>query len=194
MRGADFSKNYETLELAKKYIVQDGGVVAIDIAGAEALYPTEDYREIFTQAKEWGIPFIIHAGEADGANSVRTAIEFGAKRIGHGVRSYEDPELLELIKEKGITLEMCPTSNKITHAFENMDNYPLMNFLNKGIKVTINTDDMAIEQTTLAKEFGYMKEKFGLTNEQERILTLNAIDAAFTSDSEKELLRKQIIK
>ena len=193
MRGADTAAaNDETLELAKKYLVEDGGVVAIDLAGAEALFPTKDYGDLFAKAKEYGVPFTIHAGEADGADSVRTAIGFGASRIGHGVRCYEDAELVELVKERGIPFEMCPTSNRQTHAVESMDAYPFMDYLEKGIKVTLNTDDPAIEGVTLAGEFRYMEEAFGLTGEQEKILLKNAIDAAFTCEGVKAELRKRL--
>ena len=194
MRGEDTADaNFETLELAKKYLVEDGGVVAIDLAGAEALYPTKDYRALFSRAKEYGVPFTIHAGEADGADSIRTAIEFGASRIGHGVRCYEDAALLNLVIEKGIPFEMCPTSNRQTHAVENMDDYPLMDYLEKGVKVTLNTDDPAIEGTTLAGEYRYMEETFGLTLEQKELLLKNAVNAAFTSESVKSTLMERLL-
>lgn len=193
MRGEDTADaNFETLELAKKYLVEDGGVVAIDLAGAEALFPTRDYRNLFARAKEYGVPFTIHAGEADGADSICEAIEFGASRIGHGVRCYEDAALTELVIEKGIPFEMCPTSNRQTHAVESMDDYPFMEYLQKGVKVTLNTDDPAIEGVTLAGEYHYMEETFGLTGEQEKILLKNAVDAAFTSESVKAGLRKRL--
>lgn len=192
MRGeGNEDANFETLELAKKYLVEDGGVAAIDLAGAEALFPTKNYRTLFARAKEYGVPFTIHAGEADGADSIRDAIDFGACRIGHGVRCYEDAELLELVIERGIPFEMCPTSNRQTHAVESMDDYPFMDYLEKGVKVTLNTDDPAIEGTTLAEEYRYMEDTFGLTLEQEKLLLKNAVDAAFTSDSVKsELMDK----
>jgi len=194
MRGDDTADaNFETLEIAKKYLVEDGGVVAIDLAGAEALYPTKDYRALFARAKEYGVPFTIHAGEADGADSIREAIGFGASRIGHGVRCFEDDALTELVIERGIPFEMCPTSNRQTHAVENMDDYPFMDYLKKGIKVTLNTDDPAIEGTTLAGEYRYMEETFGLTHEHEMLLLKNAVDAAFTTDSVKSALRKQLL-
>ena len=185
-------ENKETLELAKKYLVEDGGVVALDLAGAEALYSTSKYADLFSKARKYNIPFTIHAGEADGPKSVKTAIKYGAKRIGHGVRIYEDPEVMALVIKKNITLEMCPTSNKMTHAVENMSKYPLIDYLNEGIKVTLNTDDMAIERTTLLDEYKYMEKNFGLTPEQEKILLLNAIDAAFTTNEVKEYLKKEI--
>ncbi|MBP3885694.1 MAG: adenosine deaminase [Olsenella sp.] len=193
MRGeGNEAQNDETLALAEKYLVEDGGVVAIDLAGAEALYPTANYRDLFARAKAAGVPFTIHAGEADGPQSVRHAIEFGATRIGHGVRSHEDQGTVELVCEKGVTLEMCPTSNRQTHAVEDMSRYPLVDFLNQGVKVTLNTDDMGIEGTTLADEFRYMERDFGLTAEQERTLLRNSVDAAFTSQEVKDQLRERL--
>lgn len=190
MRGeGNDAENEQTIEVAKKYLVEDGGVVAVDLAGAEGLFRTSKYRQLFKRAKEYGIPFTIHAGEADGAESVRLAIEYGASRIGHGVRACEDAAVLELIKKEGITLEMCPTSNRQTHAVEDMSTYPLMDYLNMGIKVTLNTDDPAIERTDIAKEYKYMEERFGLTAEQKKTLLENAVNAAFTSEETRAELK-----
>ena len=178
MRGEGNEKaNEETLALAKKYLVRDHGVTAMDLAGAEA-----------------GIPYTVHAGEADGPESVRAAIQTGTKRIGHGVRSMEDESVMELIREKGITLEMCPTSNRQTHAIPDMKQYPLVRFLESGIRVTVNTDDMGIERTCLSKEFDYLKREFGLTEEQQKQVVLNAADAAFASEETKKMLREKILK
>jgi len=194
MRGeGNEEQNEETFRLAKKYLVEDGGVVALDLAGAEALFPTAGYKDIFKRVKEAGIPFTMHAGEAAGPESIKAALESGATRIGHGVRAYEDPEVVKLIKDKGIVLEMCPTSNRQTHAIPDMSKYPLVEYLNQGIKVTLNTDDMGIEGTTLAEEYRYMEKGFGLTIEQKKILLGNAIDAAFTTQEVKEQLRKTIV-
>lgn len=184
--------NEETLRLAKKYLVEDGGVVGIDLAGAEALSPTENFKDLFLKAKAMGIPFTIHAGEAAGADSVRAAVEFGASRIGHGVRSYEDPDLLNLLKEKGIILEMCPNSNLLTCVVKDISEHPLMDYLNKGLRVTINTDDMGIEGTTLAKEFQCIRQAFDLTLHQEKLIQKNAIDGAFTNEETKVWLRKEL--
>ena len=192
MRGRDGAANLETVDVAGKYLVEDGGVVAIDLAGAEALFPTSDYKALFERASGLGIPFTIHAGEAAGADSVRCAVEYGAKRIGHGVRIFEDPEVLKLVKEKGIVLEMCPTSNRQTRAVEDMSKYPFMDYLKEEIRVTINTDDMAIEGTTLAKEYRYMEQNFGLTPEQERTVLSNAVDGAFTTDEVRLRLRREL--
>ena len=193
MRGADNQKeNEENLELARRFLTKDGGVTAVDLAGAEALFPTRDYLELFRRAGEYGIPMTIHAGEADGEDSVRAALEMGAVRIGHGVRARKNPEILEEIRSKGITLEMCPTSNRYTRSIENMEDYPLLMYLEKGIRITVNTDDPAIEGTTISREFRFLKEHFGLTAEQEQAILRNAAEAAFTSDERKHSLYKNI--
>ena len=192
MRGADNqTENEENLELARRFLTKDGGVTAVDLAGAEALFPTRDYLELFRRAGESGIPMTIHAGEADGEDSVRAALEMGAVRIGHGVRARKNPEILEEIRSKGIALEMCPTSNRYTRSIENMKDYPLLMYLESGIKVTVNTDDPAIEGTTISREFRFLKEYFGLTTEQEKMILRNAAEAAFTSDERKHSLYKQ---
>ncbi len=193
MRGADNQKeNEENLELARRFLTKDGGVTAVDLAGAEALFPTRDYLELFRRAGESGIPMTIHAGEADGEDSVRAALEMGAVRIGHGVRARKNSEILEEIRSKGIALEMCPTSNRYTRSIENMEDYPLLMYLESGIKVTVNTDDPAIEGTTISREFRFLKEHFGLTTEQEKMILRNAAEAAFTSDERKHSLYKNI--
>ena len=182
--------NEETVEVAKKYLVSDGGVVAIDLAGAEALFPTAKYVDIFQKAKKDGVPFTIHAGEADGASSVRDALEAGTVRIGHGVRSFEDKKVIDDIIRKNIPLEMCPTSNRQTHAVADMSTYPLVKYLEQGVCVTVNTDDPAIEGTTIAEEFAYLKKTYGLTEEQQGQILKNSITAAFTTETEKARLRE----
>ena len=183
MRGdLNQKENLETLELAKKYLVEDGGVVAIDLAGAEALF-----------AREYQVPFTIHAGEAGNAEDVKTAVHMGAVRIGHGVRIAGNKEVIQLVKDKGVFLEMCPTSNRQTKAMEEMSAYPLKTFLEMGLKVTLNTDDPAIERTTLSREFRYMESLLDLTQEQKRLLLLNSVEAAFTSRNRKWKLKEQLL-
>ena len=183
----------ETLDLARRYLTEDGGVVAVDLAGAEALFPTESYKNLFAKAKEYNVPFTIHAGEAGDAEDVKTAIRMGASRIGHGVRIAGNEEVIQLVKNSGIFLEMCPTSNRQTRAVEDMFSYPLKNFLEQGLKVTLNTDDPAIERTTLSHEFKYMDSLLNLTEEQKKQLLLNSVEAAFTSGKRKRELKEQFL-
>lgn len=135
MRGVGLHEaNLETIRVASRYLGM--GVVAVDLAGAEALYPTSDYEEEFRYARSLGVPFTIHAGEAAGPESIWKALEFGALRIGHGVRAAEDERLMEELIRRGTVLEMCPTSNLQTKAVRSLSEYPLRTYLDRGIKVT----------------------------------------------------------
>ncbi len=195
MRGAgDLQRqaNMETVELAREFLVEHGGVVALDLAGAEALFPTADFADIFARAREYAVPFTIHAGEAAGADSVRAALEMGARRIGHGVRTWEDPEVIALVRDRRIPLEMCPTSNRLTCAVADMENYPLKRYLDMGIPVTVNTDDMAICRTTPAEEYQYLEKLCGLTADNKKKILQNAIHAAFTDQKTRDDLTRQI--
>ncbi|MFR1110181.1 MAG: hypothetical protein ACLSDO_03530 [Anaerotruncus colihominis] len=102
-----------------------GGVVcAIDLAGAEALFPTSDYAGLFEQARAQQIPMTIHAGEAAGPESIRQALSFGTKRIGHGITAAGDPALVRQLAEAGVTLEVCPTSNVQTKGAVSLEQHP----------------------------------------------------------------------
>lgn len=194
MRGeGNDAENDETVRVAREHLVETGGVVALDLAGAEALYPTERYRALFARVRELGIPYTLHAGEAAGPESVRCALEMGAVRIGHGVRAMEDSTLVEELAARGVTLEMCPTSNRQTHAIPDMAAYPLVEFLERGVRVTVNTDDMGVERTALPEEFAYLRREFGLTVGQERRIAENAIAAAFTTDEVRANLRERLL-
>lgn len=195
MRGENtHTENMETVRLAETYLTEDGGIVALDLAGAEAAFPTADYTAEFSAAHEKHIPFTIHAGEADGAESIRKAVSFGARRIGHGVRLFEDARLLEDIIKRQIPLEMAPTSNRLTKAVRNMKEYPLAEYLAKGVKVTLNTDDPSVCRTTLAGEYAYVRNEFNITDEQMIQMQLNAVDAAFTSQKIKAQLKKRFVR
>ena len=185
MRGNNnHDLNMETVNIAKEYLGK--GVCGIDLAGAEGLYPTKDYENIFKYANELGVPFTIHAGEASGADSVYDAIRFGAKRIGHGVRSVEDTNVIRLIKENNITLEICPTSNICTGVYDKISDIPIKEFLDRGINITINTDDPVICNTTLKDELNIVKSIFNLSYDDIIKLQLNAINASFASKEVKE--------
>lgn len=191
MRGDDnHEKNLETVNLAADYL--DKGVGAIDIAGAEALFPTEDFAYIFELAREKNIPCTIHAGEAAGPESVSKALEFGTKRIGHGVQSVKDEALMVKLKEEGITLECCPTSNINTAIYKSVEEFPYRTFIDKGVKFTINSDNMSVSNTTVKEEFIALNDTFGIKRSELLQLLSNSIDAAFITDAEKAQLKKKI--
>ena len=164
----------------------------MDLAGNEAGFPTESFRDIFALAKQLQIPFTLHAGEAAGAQSVWTALELGAKRIGHGVRSIEDTHLVTTLAEKKIPLEMCFTSNLQTKAVEKAENYPLYRFLEAGILVTVNTDNMTVSGTDLRTEYKLLQKVFGLSEDILMQLACNAAEAAFIPSGKKDEFKKQI--
>lgn len=191
MRGSDNeADNIRTVELAGRYL--GNGVSAVDLAGAEALFPTAGYSELFSFVRKQGIPFTLHAGEAAGPDSIRLAVQYGAKRIGHGVRAAEDEEVMQLLAARKVTLELCPTSNLNTRAVSGIQAYPVRTFLKRGIRVTVNTDNMSVSNTTVKKEFQLLEQAFQLTDGEIKELLLNAADAAFSSDTVKNKLREKI--
>lgn len=192
MRGDSFEKNKKIIDLACKY--QNRGVVGIDLAGAEKLYKTSDYEELFSYAKNLNIPFTIHAGEADGEESILSAINFGATRIGHGVRSIESEECLRLLKEKNILLEVCPTSNVQTNICSNIKSHPIKKIIDYGISVSINTDNRTVSNTSLNNEYELLTSSFNFSEEDFNRMNKDAIRHAFISDVEKQELINKIRK
>ena len=189
MRGSGgHEKNLETVRVAKKYLGK--GVCAVDLAGAEALFPTADFAEEFALARELEIPYTIHAGEADGPESIRKALELGAQRIGHGVHCVEDEALMAELAQIGIPLEMCPTSNIQTCIFEKISDYPLARLLDMGIKATVNTDNMMVSGVTLSSEFDEMAKL--LTADQLRRAVFNSVEAVFADEETKAWLRREV--
>lgn len=184
--GKNEELNDETLRVAKEFF--GNGVAALDLAGNESSFPTENFRPLFAKAKEMGIPFTIHAGEADCAKSVRCAVEMGAVRIGHGVRSAEDPELMNLLAQREITLELCPTSNLQTAVFHDISEYPIRKFLDAGVPITVNSDNRSVSATDAQRETELLKNAFNLTKDEVMSLLRTSVKAAFTSEDVKEEL------
>lgn len=185
-------ENMETVELAKEFLGK--GVVGLDLAGAEGPIPNINYQKFFQRAQDLDVPYTIHAGEAAGPDSIRQALEMGAKRIGHGIRCTEDPALTQYLIDHQIILECCATSNMNTKAFDQIDSYPIKKLLHMRMKVTLNSDDMTVSNTNLPHEYQLLEEKTALTPEEETTLYLNAVDAAFTTPDEKIRLRALIQK
>ena len=172
--GEDNSReNLETASLVKQFL--NKGVCALDLAGAESLFPNEKYSYLFEKAREYGIPFTIHSGEALGAESVEKALEFGAKRIGHGVRSVESEKTLQILKDKKIPLEICPTSNLNTKMFNNYSEIPLEKLIDSGVIVTVNSDNMTVSGTNARKDMQHLIESHNLSKDQVRELILNSV-------------------
>lgn len=183
-------ENLETVRTAKRYLGK--GVSAVDLAGAEALFPTADYEDVFKLAKEESVPFTIHAGEADGPQSIRKALEFGTKRIGHGVRCIEDPSLVGELVQDGVILEVCPISNLQTRATG--EDHPVEELYKKGLKITISSDNNSVSNTNILEEYKWILEHTGLTIEDLNKMNINAIDGIFGISIEKKAELKAKLK
>ena len=191
---------HESPELAEQVAwlasgMQDQGIVGLDIAGNEAEFSGKPFAPIFREAKESGLKVTVHAGEWGGAENVREAIEvLGADRIGHGVRIMEDENVVALAKERGTVFEVCVTSNHQSGVVTSLKEHPLTKMIEAGLITTINTDDPSISRISLSGEFQMAHEKLGLSMLTLKNQTLNAINAAFVSDKEKERLVKEFKK
>ncbi|MEG2270330.1 MAG: adenosine deaminase [Bacilli bacterium] len=183
-------ENLETIHIANKFLRK--GVCAVDLAGAEGLFPTSSFEKIFKVAKDLKIPFTIHAGEASGAASVHNAIMFGAKRIGHGVRAIENESILQEAIDNKVVFEFCPTSNVQTRTLSSIKKLPLREYINRGALVTINTDNVTVSETSIKKEFVKVINEFSLSKEEVKQLLLNSAHGAFINDEEKKALAARI--
>lgn len=169
------------------------GIVALDLAGNEAEFPSRPFYGIFKEAKQAGLHATIHAGEWGPAEHIREAIEeLGAERIGHGVRVLEDENVTALARERQTAFEVCITSNYQSGVVETLEEHPLMKMFEQGINVTINTDDPSISRITLSHEYynacdALQMPQFTL---KERIVA--AAQAGFLPESEKAKLISQL--
>ena len=190
MRHHSPALNDAVLECASRYF--GNGVCAIDFAGDEVSHPPLAQACLFEKASLLGIPFTIHAGESAGVESMKEALILGAKRIGHGVRLCEDPNLLNYFVRHEIGMELCPTSNIDTHAVEGWESYPIRDYLISGLKITVNTDNPTISNTNMNLEYKVLHERFGFGEKEFKTLALNAIGISFASHEEKEQLKNRI--
>lgn len=169
------------------------GILGIDLANDEFHFPPGPYSAVFRAAEKDYLHRTVHAGEALGSDSVKVALEnCGAERIGHGVRAMEDPELVKKLQQQGVTLEMCPTSNIQTQAVQDFKSHPLKKFYDQGLKVTINTDDPAVCDTDMNKEFERAILNMGCTLDDVKRMNLYAVDALFFPGPLKAALKSEI--
>ncbi len=182
------------LEVAKWAVSAHGnGVCALGLAGEEGRGTSNGYKPAFDYAHANDLPIVPHAGETQGAWSVRECMEdTKATRIGHGVRSTEDPELIRDLKARNITLEVCPSSNICLNVFPSLADHTLPQLIEAGISVTINSDDPPMFGTTLTEEFLRVSEAFQLGEDDLRQLSLNAARAALVSEERKHELVERI--
>jgi aminodeoxyfutalosine deaminase len=172
---------------------RERGVVAFSIGGDEVKGPAKDFAEIFREARDLGFHTTAHAGETAGPESVRAAVEtLGAERIGHGTSAARNAEVLALLGERGVALEVCPTSNVSTGVVASFEEHPLPVFLERGLRVTLNSDDPALFGTCLEEEFRRAARAFALGRGQVAALCENAIRAAFVEEDFREKLLREL--
>lgn len=178
-------------ELAVAY--KNKGVVGFDLAGAEYDYPAKKHRDAFFLIRQNNVNSTIHAGEAYGPESVHQAIHIcGAHRIGHGTRLREDGDLLNYVNDQRIPLEVCLTSNIQTRAVQDLDNHPLKFYYDFGIRVTLNTDNRLVTNTTVTDEYMRAVEAFRFGTRDLRQLTFNGFKSAFLPFHERQALLRQV--
>ena len=169
------------------------GLVAIGLGGYEVGFPAAPYAPHFERACAIGLHSVPHAGETEGPESVRQAIDaLGAERIGHGVRAIEDPVLIEQIVDRGIMLEVCPTSNVLLRVVDDVDAHALPALRAAGVRVCLNTDDPGWFATDLVTELTIASEHLGVSRADHLAMQLDAVDAAFMSDSTRSAISAEI--
>jgi len=155
------------------------GVVAIGIGGSEERGPAEWFKEIFAFAKGAGLRLHAHAGEGTSPASVWAALEIGAERIGHGISSIDDPVLVRHLRDRGIPLEICITSNLVTGVVKRVEDHPVRRLYEAGVPIVLNTDDPAMFGCTLAGEYRLAASRFGFSEEELRGVAENGFRYAF---------------
>ncbi|MDA3867546.1 MAG: adenosine deaminase [Salinivirgaceae bacterium] len=185
-----------TLQLAELTTAfKNRGVVGFDLAGAEIDFPAKDHKEAFFLIINNNINTTVHAGEAYGPRSIHQAIHYNkANRLGHGTRLFEDGELLNYVNDHRIPLEMCITSNIQTKSVPSFEKHPVKFYFDMGIRVTLNTDNRLISNTTLTHEYQIAVEKYGFTAEEIKYLIVNGFKSAFLPLKDKVELLQRVSK
>ena len=184
----NWDENMETASIVHEYL--DKGVVCMDLAGAEGIVPLTNFKPLFDKAQSLGTPCICHAGDSQDWVTVRDAINMGALRIGHGHHIYENPALCREAKDKGIALEICPTSNIQCKSRESFPMHPAYNLLKVGIPVTINTDNMIMTRTTLDNEYDHCINEMGFSYNDIIQANINSFKVSFAPKEYKEEMIK----
>jgi adenosine deaminase len=167
-------------------------IVGFNLAGDEAGYPPAQFAPAYDIASQAGLGCTCHAGEHAGAESVREALTLPVTRLSHGVRAIEDPNLVKEIADRGIVLEVCPTSNIATHVFPSYEAHPLRTLYEAGVKLTLGSDDPPYFACSIGGEYAVARERFGMGEGELERITRIAIEASFADDALKRALLKRM--
>ncbi len=180
-------------DLAVQY--KHKGVVGFDLAGAEENFPAKHHQEAFFLILRNNINTTLHAGEAFGPESIHQAIHYcGAHRIGHGTRLLEDQDLMNYVNDHRIALEVCLLSNVHTKTVRSLKEHPFKFYYDQGIRVTLNTDNRLVSNTTLSQEYLTAKETFGLTLDDFREIIINGFKSSFMSHQERREMIRAVVE
>lgn len=191
MRQYSNEENMAMLSQVMK--TEESLVVGFDMAGPEP-DKANDHIEPLTAFAQEELQITLHSGECGCAHNVAQAIRLGAKRIGHGIAIQRDEDVQELCAEAGTVIELCPTSNIQTNAVNSWNEYPLLDFLDKGIKCCINTDNRTVSDTTLTREYMLLAEQLGINYAMMKTLNLSGLAGAFATKEVKAKLAAEITK
>lgn len=171
------------------------GVVGFDLAGFEDNYPAKDHNEAFYLIRKNNINCTVHAGEAYGPDSIKQALHnLNTHRIGHGTRLKEDGDLLNYVNDHRIPLEICLSSNVHTGAVRSLEEHPLRLYYDWGLRLTLNTDNRLMSDTTLTKEYLTACNTFGLTERDLKNITIMGFKSAFMSHKEKVAILSRVLR
>jgi len=170
------------------------GVIGFDLAGAEIGNPAREHLEAFEIVRAANVAVTVHAGEAFGPASIHQALHYaGARRLGHGTRLIEDPDLMAWVNDFRIPVELCLASNVQTRAVSTLQDHPIGHYLQDGLRVTLNTDNRLVSHTTVSNEYSLAVEAFDLNLDEVLALVLNGFKAAFLPLAEKQRLIEQVL-
>lgn len=180
MRSHPPAANVELARIAGEF---GHPIVGFDLAGPEAAFPSAPHALAFVTAREAGLAITAHAGEVADSRRVRETLDFGVRRVAHGVTAAEDPDLLALLRGRGVTLDLCPTSNVQAGIVASLAKHPLARLHRDGVSVTLSTDDRTVSGVTLSEEMARCFDAMQLTRDELAAIALNGFARGFAPDA-----------
>jgi len=172
---------------------QDLGVVAFDLAGREAAFPDPlTFKDAFDVARDGGLAITLHAGEWGGAAQVRRALDVNPARIAHGAVAVEDPALCHELIARGVVLDLCPSSNVQAAIVPGYGDFPILTLHRRGVRVTLNTDDLIVSDLTLSEEYGRVRRRLGATVTELLTIARTGFEVAFAPQPLRDSLLKRL--